>query len=120
MVKIAAQMAEPAFDLTKYPTEYLECREAMRHRLPANADWRWSVLKNTRGKILEYKRTTQCLSCQALITDVTYADGTKKRTVLRPTLPMAYRIPRAAGVSVYDLRLELMSRFQTQAEVITE
>lgn len=110
-----------SFDLSAYPTEFLECREAMRHRLPPNAEWRWSVLRSPSGRPIEYTRVCLCLSCKAIVKDVINAtDGTKKRDVLRPGLPVSYRIPRAAGVSVYDIRLELMSRFVEQAEVRIE
>ena len=114
-------MTETVFDLSEYPTEFLECREAMRHRLPPNAEWRWSVLRSVSGRPIEYKRVCLCLSCKAIVTDVINAsDGTKKRDVLRPGLPVPYRIPRTAGVTVYDIRLELMSRFSDRMEVRTE
>lgn len=107
------------FDLSHYPTEFLECREAKRHRTPAYNEWRWSVLKSVTGRPIEYTRTAQCLSCKAIVQDVIDAtSGMKKRKITRPTLPQVYRIPRDAGVTVYDLRLELMSRIATDAEVI--
>jgi len=109
------------FDLKQYPTEYLECREAMRHRLPANSDWRWSVLRSATGTPIEYTRTCMCLSCKAIVTDIINAkDGSKNRKVRRPTLPVQYRIPRSAGITVYDQRLELIGRFAQQAEVQIE
>lgn len=109
------------FDLADYPTEYLECREQMRHTLPRLAEWRWATLRSTTGRPIEYHRTTQCVSCQAIVRDVINAsNGTKTRKITRPTLPVVYRIPRSASVTVYQLRLELMRRYAAQAETIIE
>lgn len=116
---MAVKVVEGTFDLSQYPTEFLECREAKRHRTPAYNEWRWSVLKSVSGRAIEYTRTTQCLSCKAIVQDVIDASsGTKKRKITRPTLPQVYRIPREAGVSTYDLRLELMNRMAAEAEVV--
>lgn len=112
---------ESAFDLSKYPTAFLECREAMRHRTPPNRKWRWSVLKSISGRPIEYTRTCQCLTCKAVVQDVIDAtNGTKVRKIRRPTSPQVYRIPRSAGVTVYQLRLELMSRMAADAEEFIE
>lgn len=109
------------FDLGAYPTEFLVCREQQRHTLPLTAEWRWSVLKSATGRPIEYSRVAQCLSCQAIVTDVINpTNGTKVRKILRPTLPVVYRIPRTAGVTVYQLRMELVRRFEDRAEVILE
>jgi hypothetical protein len=106
------------FDLTNYPTEFLACREQMRHTLPLNAEWRWSILRSTTGRVIEYSRTTQCRSCQAIVQDtINPANGTRARKITRPTLPVVYRIPRAAEVSIYAIRQELVRRFEEQATV---
>lgn len=104
------------FDLASYPTEYLACREQMRHTLPLNADWRWALLRTTTGRVIEYTRTAMCRSCQAIVQDtINAADGTRVRKITRPTLPVVYRIPKAAEVSIYDIRMELVRRFAEQA-----
>lgn len=93
----------------------------MRHTLPRQAEWRWTTLRNARGKVIEYTRTTMCLSCNAIVQDVIHAtNGTKTRKITRPGLPVAYRIPRSAGITVYQMRLELMRRYESVAENVVE
>lgn len=103
--------ADGEFDLSQYPTEFLMCRSSMRHTLPPLNHWRWSVVRAMTGRVIEATATAQCITCKAIVQDVVNGqNGQKKRRITRPTLPVVYRIPKSAGVTPYDLRLELLSR----------
>lgn len=106
--------------LAEYPVQFVVCRQGQ-HRWPPFNQWHWRVTLGFRKKPLEYRVDLTCEICGKTAHDKIDANtGEKTRTYTDPPVPegtQGYRIPADADVSRSDLRLEMLHRLASQAEV---
>jgi len=107
--------------LAEYDEKMLVCRQGQ-HRWPPYTTWHWKVTTGLRRKPIEYRLDLECEICGKVAHDrINATTGEKTRTYTDPPVPEGhpgYRIPRDADVTRTDLRLEMLHRFASQAEVV--
>lgn len=112
-------MTTPHPDRTKivhdYDVRFVICRQGQ-HRWPPFDQWNWRVTLGLRRKPVEYRLNLVCETCGTMAIDVIDAHTGDKRRSYR--WPDGYRIPSDADVSRTDLRLEMLNRLASKAEVI--
>lgn len=100
-----------------YDLRFVVCRQGQ-HRWPPFSEWHWRVTNGLRGKPIEYRLSLICEVCHTIATDKIDAHTGEKSRSYR--WPDGYRIPMEADVSRTDLRLEMLGRLASKAEVDTE
>jgi len=116
-----SEAAERAKILSEYDERMLVCRQGQ-HRWPSYDTWHWKVTLGLKRRPIEYRLDLMCEVCGKIAHDTIDANsGDRKRTYTDPKVPeghQGYRIPAHLDVTRSDLRLEMLHRFATKAEVV--
>lgn len=100
--------------LHDYNLRQVICRQGQ-HRWPSFDTWHWKVTLGLHRKPMEYRLTMMCENCGTIAVDKIDANTGEKTRTYR--WPEGYRIPSEADISRTDLRLEMLSRLASKAEV---